>query len=152
MVKSWMTPQVWLTRIWLWFFNKDSTCAWSKMIDPPRYDWPGLDFDFLKDSTCAWSKDDWTPTVWQTRISPRIFLKIQHVHGEKLNDPPGMTDQDLTLIFLKDSTCAWSKDDWPTRYDWPGSDFDFLKDSTCAWSKDDWPTRYDWPGSDFDFF
>ena len=30
-----------------------------------------------------------------------FFLKIQHVHGQKLTNPPGMTDQDLTLIFLK---------------------------------------------------
>ena len=25
-----------------------------------------------------------------------FFLKIQHVHGQKMIDPPGMTDQDLT--------------------------------------------------------
>ena len=25
--------------------------------------------------------------VWQTRISSRIFLKIQHVHGQKIIDP-----------------------------------------------------------------
>ena len=63
------------------------------------------------------------PPVWQTRLSPRIFLKIQHahgqkmidttpydrpgshldfflkiqhVHGQKMIDPPGMTDQDVT--------------------------------------------------------
>ena len=30
-----------------------------------------------------------TPTqVWQTRISPRFFLKIQHVHDQKMIDPP----------------------------------------------------------------
>ena len=28
------------------------------------------------------------PQVWQTRISFRIFLKIQHVHGQKMIDPP----------------------------------------------------------------
>ena len=54
------------------------------MIDPP-YDRPGSHLEF--------------------------FLKIQHVHAQKMNDPPGMTDQDLTLIFFKDSTCACSKDD-----------------------------------------
>ena len=32
----------------------------------------------------------------QTRIPPRIFLKIQHVHDQKMIDPPGMTDQALT--------------------------------------------------------
>ena len=36
-----------------------------------------------------------TPQVWQTSVSPRIFLKIQHVHGQKMIDPRGMTDQDL---------------------------------------------------------
>ena len=62
------------------------------------------------------------PQVWQTRILPRIFLKIQpvcgqkiidpsrydrpgshlefflknqHVHSQKMIDPPHMTDQDL---------------------------------------------------------
>ena len=35
------------------------------------------------------------PPVWQTRISPRIFLKIQHVHDQKMIAPPGMTDKDL---------------------------------------------------------
>ena len=27
------------------------------------------------------------PLVWQTRISPGIFLKIQHVYGQKMIDP-----------------------------------------------------------------
>ena len=40
------------------------------MIDPPRYDRPGSHLEF--------------------------FLKIQLVHGQKMIDPPGMTDQDLT--------------------------------------------------------
>ena len=40
------------------------------MTDTPRYDWPGSDFDFL--------------------------LKIQHVHGQKMIDPPfSMTEQAL---------------------------------------------------------
>ena len=26
---------------------------------------------------------------WWTGISPRIFLKIQHVRGQKMIDPPG---------------------------------------------------------------
>ena len=51
------------------------------------------------------------PLGLQTRISPTMFLKIQHVHGQKMIDPPGMTDQDLTYNVFKDSTCAWSKDD-----------------------------------------
>ena len=86
-----------------------------------------------------------TPQVWQTRISPRIFLKVQHVHGQKMIDPPGMTDLDLSYNFFKDSTYAWVKR-WltPPRYDRPGSLLEFfVKNSTCAWSKDDWLPRYD---------
>ena len=42
-----------------------------------------------------------TPQQWQTKISPRIFFwKIQHVHGQKMIDPPAMTDQDLILEFF----------------------------------------------------
>ena len=33
-------------------------------------------------------------------------LKIQHVHGQKMIDPQGMSDQDLTYNFFKDSTCT----------------------------------------------
>ena len=40
-----------------------------------------------------------THQLWQTRISPRFFLKIQHVHGHKMIDSPDMTDQDLTYNF-----------------------------------------------------
>ena len=156
MVKRWLTPQLWRTRISTRiFFFKDSTCAWSKDDWPPRYDRPRSHLEFFlmiqhvhgqkminppgmtdristrifffKDSTCAWSNDDWPPQLWQTWISPRIFFK--------------------------DSTCAWSKDDWPPRYDRPGSHLEFSsKDSTCAWSKDDWPPRYDRPGSHLEFF
>ena len=39
-----------------------------------------------------------TPPVWQTRISPRIFLKIQHLHGQKMIDAH-ITDQDVTYNF-----------------------------------------------------
>ena len=43
----------------------------QKMIDPPRYDRPG--------------------------ISPRIFLRIQHVHGQKMIDPAHVWQtQDIT--------------------------------------------------------
>ena len=40
------------------------------------------------------------PPRWQTRMSPRIFLKSQHAHGQKMIDPPSMTDQDLHLEFF----------------------------------------------------
>ena len=55
------------------------------MIDPPKYDRPGYHLEF--------------------------FLKIQHVHCQKMIDP--------------------------SRYDRPGSHLEFFKDATCAWSKDD---------------
>ena len=83
-----------------------------------------LNRNFFKDSS-AHGQMMIDPLVWQTRISPRIFLKIQHVYGQKMIDPPRMTDQDLTYahgqkmidplrgsllrIFFKDSTCVWSK-------------------------------------------
>ena len=41
-----------------------------------------------------------------------FFLKIQHVHGQKMIDPP-VWQTNLIEFFFKDSTCAWSKDDWP---------------------------------------
>ena len=44
------------------------------MIDPSRYDRPGSHLAFYK-------------------------VKIQHAHGQKMIDPPSMTDQDLTLNF-----------------------------------------------------
>ena len=56
---------------------------------------------------------DWPPPEWQTRISPRIFLKIQHVYGQKMIDPPEWQTRISLRIFFKDSTCVWSKDDWP---------------------------------------
>ena len=53
----------------------------KKMIEPPRYDISGYHLEF--------------------------FLKIQHVHSQKMTHPQGMTDQGLTLTFFKDSICAW---------------------------------------------
>ena len=66
-----------------------------------------------------------TPQVWQTRISPRIFLKIQHVHGQKMIEPQVWQTRISPRIFFKDSTCTWSKDDWPPRYDRQGSHLEF---------------------------
>ena len=70
MVKRWLTPQVWQTRISLRIFLKIQHVHGQKMIDPPRYDRPGSHLE--------------------------ISLKIHHVHGQKLIDPPGTTDKDLT--------------------------------------------------------
>ena len=44
-------------------------------------------------------------------MSPRIFLKIQHVHGQKMNDPPRYDRPESHPEFFKDSTFPWSKDD-----------------------------------------
>ena len=74
MVKRWLTPQVWLTRIWLWIFLKIQHVHGQKIIEPPQYDRPGYHLEF--------------------------FLKIQHVHSEKMTDPPSMTGQDLTWNFF----------------------------------------------------
>ena len=90
-------PQLWQTRISFRIYLRIQHVHGQKMIDTPQV-WqtrisPRI---FFKDSTCAWSKDDWLSTqLWQTRISFRFFLKIQDVHGQKMIDPPGMTDQDL---------------------------------------------------------
>ena len=55
------------------------------MIDPP-YDRPGSHLEF--------------------------FLKIQHVHGQKMIDPSWDDRPGSHLdYFFKDSTCPWSKDD-----------------------------------------
>ena len=111
-------PNRWQTRISSRIFFEDSTYTWSKddwpphdrpgshlefifkiqhahgqkMIDPQTDDRPGSHLEFFfEDSTCAWSKDDWLSPPsprWQTRISPRIFFKIQHAHGQEMNDPP----------------------------------------------------------------
>ena len=43
---------------------------------------------------------------------------------------------------------------WLTpQYDrpWPHLE-NFFNDSTCTWSKDDWPAQYDRPGSNLEFF
>ena len=67
MVKRWLTPQVWQTRLSPRIFLKIQHMHGQKMIDPPMYDISHLEF----------------------------ILKIQHVYGEKMIDPPGMTDQAL---------------------------------------------------------
>ena len=41
-----------------------------------------------------------TPQYDRPGSSLRIFLKIQHVYGQKMIDPPRKTDQDLTYNFF----------------------------------------------------
>ena len=70
MVKRWLIPPVWQTRI------------------SPRI--------FFKEWTFVWWEDDWLPSTINQDLYLGIFLKIQHAHGQKMIDPPWMTDQDLT--------------------------------------------------------
>ena len=42
-----------------------------------------------------------------------FFLKIQHVYGQKMIDPPVWQTRISPRIYFKDSTCVWSKEDWP---------------------------------------
>ena len=145
-------PQVWQTRISPRIFFKDSTCAWSE-DDWPSPGMPDKDLtqNFFKDSTCAWSKDDWPPQVWQTRISPRIFLKIQHVHGQKMIEPQVWQTRISPRIIFKDSTCAWSKDDWPPRYDRPRSHLEFFLKIQHVHGHKMIEPRNDRPGSHLEF-
>ena len=56
-----------------------------------------------------------TPQVWQTWISPRVFLKIQHVHGQKMIDPPRYDRPGISpRIFL--NIQHMTKDDWPRSH------------------------------------
>ena len=55
------------------------------------------------------------PTVWQTRISPRIFLKDSTWTWSKDDWPPSMTDQDLPYNFKVQNNLHMVKDDWPWR-------------------------------------
>ena len=88
----------------------------KRWLTPHGYDRQGYHLEFfLKIQHVHGQKMIDPPWVWQTRISSRIFLKIQHVHGQKMIDPPWVWQtRILPRIFFKDLTCAWSKDDWPT--------------------------------------
>ena len=51
--------------------------------------------------------DDWSHPHNQKMMTPswpgshlEFFLKIQHVYGQKMIDPPSMTNQDLHLEFF----------------------------------------------------
>ena len=49
---------------------------------------PPLEF-FFSDSTRTWSKDDQSPLLCdRTGSYLEFFLKIQHVHGQMMTDPP----------------------------------------------------------------
>ena len=94
------TPQVWQTRISPRIlqlrFNMHRVKRW---LTPHHYDWPRSQVEFASsDLACTWSKDDWSPQVWQTRISPRILKLRFNMHMVKRwLTPPGMTDQIMDL-------------------------------------------------------
>ena len=111
------------------------------------------------------------PPVWQTRISPGIFLKIQHVYGEKMIDPLVWQTRISPGIFLKiqmHMVKRWlTPPEWQTRIS-PriflkihyvygqkiGSQQEMiLKDSSAHGQKMiDWPPRDDKPGSHLRIF
>ena len=64
-------------------------------------------------------------------MSLRIFLKIKHVPGQKMIDPPSITDQDLIYNLVNIQHVHGQKMTDPT-YHRPGSHLEFFTDSTCA--------------------
>ena len=108
---------IWQTRISSRIFFKDSTCTWSKDDWPPQYDRPGSHLEYF-------------------------FSKIQHAHGQKMIDPPYDRPESHLEFSFKDSTCTWSKDDWPplvwqTRISPRILKYRF----SLHMVKDDWPWR-----------
>ena len=55
------------------------------------------------------------PPVWQTKISPRIILKDSTCTWSKDDWPLSMTDQNLTYNFKVQNNLHMVKDDWPWR-------------------------------------
>ena len=62
----------------------------KRWLTPPRYDRLGSCLEFFLKIQHVHGQKMIDPQVWQTRILPRIFLKIQHVHGQKMIDPPSV--------------------------------------------------------------
>ena len=60
---------------------------------------------------------------------------MQHVHGQKMIDPPGYDRPGYHLEFLlKIQHVHGQKMIDPPKYDRPGSHLEFFfKDSTCTW-------------------
>ena len=108
-------PPGWQTKISHRIFLKIEHAHGQKMIDPPGWQTKISPRIFFKNSTCTWAKDDWPPTQDDRPGSHLEFLKIQYAHGQKMIAPPhpGWQTKISPRIFFKDSTCTWSKDDWP---------------------------------------
>ena len=110
---------------------------------------------FFKDSTCTWSKDDWPPND-RPGSHLEFFFKIQHAHGQKMIDPP-IDDRPGSHLefFFDDSTCTWSKDDWPSppfpRRQTRMSPRIFFSRFNMHMVKR-WLTPHDRPGSHLEFF
>ena len=101
MVKGWMMPPSMtdhnLTYNFIYRFNMHMVKRWLT----PQDDRPGSHLQIFKDWTCTWSKYDWLPQDDRPGSHLQIFLGIEHAHGQKMIDPPRMTDMDLTYNFLK---------------------------------------------------
>ena len=67
-------------------------------------------------------------------------IQIQPAHGQKMIDPPWQT-RISPRIFLKDSTWAWSKDDWPHSMTNQDLTYNFKVQNNLHMVKDDWPRR-----------
>ena len=70
------------------------------MIDPPSRTDQDLHLEFFLKIQHMFGQKIIDPPVWQTRISPGMFLNSQHAHGQKMIDLPRMTDQELTRNFF----------------------------------------------------
>ena len=93
-----------------------------------------------------------THKVWQTRISSRIFLKIQHVHNQKMNDPPYDRPGSHLEFFLKIQCVHGQRMIDPSIWQTRISPRIFLKIQHVHGQKMIDPPSYDWPGSYPEFF
>ena len=130
-------PLVWQTRISPGMFLNSQHAHGQKMIDCPEWQTRNSPGIFFKESTCTWSKDDWSPQYDRPGSHLEFFLKIQHLYGQKIIDPPVWKTRISPGIFLKIQVHMVKR--WLTpHYDRPGSHLEFFIESTCTWSKDDW--------------
>ena len=107
MVKRWLTPQndkpgsslrIFLKIQHVYGQKMIDPLVWQTRISPGRFFKPGSPGIFL--NKCTWSKDDWPPQNDRPGSHLELFLKIQHVYGQRMIDPASMTNQDLTRNFF----------------------------------------------------
>ena len=96
---------------------------------------------FLKDSTCTLSKRWWPSRYDRPWSHLGFFLKIQHAHYQKMIDPLPPDDRlgSCLEFFLKIQHSHGQKMIDPQRQTRISPRIFFFKVSTCTWSKDDWP-------------